>query len=154
MANWMNSNKKLQSALELLTTYGFMIAVAALVIILLLYLVTPVSQITPSTCSAYGNINCYNIQYYSNTISSNALLLVYLSNSGSSPANIISANAVISGQTFSGPCTTNFAYPTGNTVAYPGISSVCEIALPQTVKIGSKVTGGNSVCTYNPATRG
>ena len=54
--NWMNSNKRLQSALELLSSYGFMIAIVAIVIVILIYFITPASQIVPGTCGAYGNI--------------------------------------------------------------------------------------------------
>jgi hypothetical protein len=137
----MNSNKKLQSALELLTTYGFMIAIAAIVLVVLFYFVAPTSQIIPSTCSAYGNIYCYNIQYYSSPTSQNGNVIIYLSNSGSSPANIVSTNVVINGKTFTGPCSTNLAYPTGNTVVYPGGNTLCTVVINPAVAVGTEVIG-------------
>lgn len=141
----MNSNKRLQSALEMLTTYGFMIALAAIVLITIFYFATPTSQIEPSTCNAYGSIDCYNIQYYSNTITNTANVFIYLSNSGSSPANVIGVNVIISG--VSGPpiygtCTNDTAYPAGNTIVFPGGNTLCSAAIPNgAVHVGKEVVG-------------
>ena len=130
--------------MELLTTYGFMIALAGLIIVILFYFATPSTQILPSSCSSYGSLSCYRIVFDSNTLAKNANVLIYLSNSGSSPANVISANLIldgITGMTFSGPCTTNLEYPNGNTFVVPGSNTICFITVSPSQNTGSRVEG-------------
>ena len=142
MANWMNTNKRLQSALELLTTYGFALALTSIVIIILFYFLTPSTQIVPSSCSVYGSVHCINAEYYSNTVANNANVILYLSNAGSSPANIISVNVLINGLSFSGTCATNQQYQYGNTVVYPGSNTICStLVSSKAPNVGSKIQG-------------
>lgn len=130
--------------MELLTTYGFMIALAGLIIVILFYFATPSTQTLPSSCSSYGSLSCYRIVFDSNSIAKNANVLIYLSNSGSSPANVISVNLIldgITGTTFSGPCATNLEYPNGNTLVIPGSNTICSITVSPNQNTGSRVEG-------------
>ncbi len=140
----MAGNKKLQSALEMMTTYSFMIALVAIVLVVIVYFSIPTSQVEPGACNSFGSIRCYAAQYYiANALasSSTANVLLYFSNSGSSPANIISVNVVINGQTTYGACTTNQKYPIGNTIVNPGGNTICAVHLGSAFNLGRSVNG-------------
>ncbi len=138
----MNTNKRLQSALELLSTYGFMLALAAIVLIAITYFVSPLQQVQSSSCTTYGGIDCSAIEYYSNTLNNNANIIVYLSNAESVPINVIAINVIIGGNTYNGICTTNPTYPSGNTFVNPASGFVCSTqSTLLALKPGSKVQG-------------
>ncbi len=138
----MNTNKRLQSALELLSTYGFMLALAAIVLIAITYFVSPLQQVQSNSCTTYGGIACSAIEYYSNTLNNNANIIVYLSNAESVPINVITINVIIGGNTYNGICTTNPTYPSGNTFVNPASGFVCSTQSPLlALKPGSKVQG-------------
>ena len=138
----MNTNKRLQSALELLSTYGFMLALAAIVLIAITYFVSPLQQVQSNSCTTYGGIACSAIEYYSNTLNNNANIIVYLSNAESVPINVITINVIIGGNTYNGICTTNPTYPSGNTFVNPASGFVCITQSTLfALKPGSKVQG-------------
>ena len=138
----MNTNKKLQSALELLSTYGFMLALAAIVLIAITYFVSPLQQLQSNSCTTYGGIGCSGIEYYSNTLNNNANIIVYLSNAESVPINVLTINVIIGGNTYNGICTTNPTYPSGNTFVNPASGFVCITqSTLSALKPGTKVQG-------------
>ena len=138
----MNTNKRLQSALELLSTYGFMLALAAIVLIAITYFVSPLQQVQSNSCTTYGGISCSGIEYYSNTLNNNANIIVYLSNAESVPINVIAINVIIGGTTYNGICTTNPTYPTGNTFVNPASGFICSTqSVLSALKPGTKVQG-------------
>ncbi|MCL4365390.1 MAG: hypothetical protein M1569_03180 [Candidatus Marsarchaeota archaeon] len=129
----MHGSSRLQSAIEFLTTYGFMITILTLLVIIIIYVATPVSHVFPSQCNAYGGFVCAEAAYYSNTAANNANVVIFLSNSGSSPTNIIGINVIINGHTMQGTCSPSFLVPGSNTLCI----ATSDTAIPQ----GSQITG-------------
>jgi len=140
----MNNNKKLQAALELLTNYGFMIALVSIVLVILIYFLTIPNTVLPSQCNSFGSIYCTNIQYFSNSVSKNANVVIYLYNAGSSPVNVISVNVLIAGNTYYGPCTNSSPLYKGNTIAIPGANILCYVRISYQPS-GKAVSGGFSL---------
>ncbi len=143
---------KLQSSIEFLTVYGFSIAVISIVIVIIFYLATPYTNAIPNQCIGYG-VLCSGSTYISNTMTNTANVILYLSNSGSSPANIISANVVINGRTYGpGPCfnasgSVSTAY-SGNNFVVPGGPVTCIIAVNPSSGIGAVVRGEFTIDSY------
>ena len=129
----MHGSSRLQSAIEFLTTYGFMITILTLLVIIIIYVVTPASHIFPSQCNAYGGFVCAEAAYYSNTVTNNANVIIFLSNSGSSPTNIIGINVIINGHTMQGTCSPSFLIPGSNTIC----TAISATAAP----LGSQIAG-------------
>ena len=160
----MSTNKKLQSALELLSTYGFMLSIVAIILILVFFIANPIPSVVPNQCNAYG-ISCQHIVYASNSVSNTANIILYLNNSESSPENINSANIIINGKAFQGPC---LNHTQKGTFLEPGKGGTCTITLTPSTSIGTRITGqfnvaaqicnsavssfSESTCNYLPIT--
>ncbi len=137
----MHGSMRLQSAIEFLTTYGFMITILTILLIIIIYVATPASSVFPSQCSAYGGFVCAQAAYYANTVSNNANVVIFLSNSGSSPTNILSANVIINGQTITGQCNPTFLVPGSNTV--------CIAIESPAAALGSQINGQFSIAAQS-----
>lgn len=128
---------KLQSALEFLSTYAFMLVLVAFIIIIIFYLAFPVQSTVPSQCNILGGLQCSFALYHPNTGANTANMIFYITNSGSAPINVISANVIISNKTFTGTCTTS--------LLNPGSASVCYSTVSPSSSIGSQVKGYISI---------
>ena len=160
----MSTNKKLQSALELLSTYGFMLSLVAIILLILFSISNPISSVVPNQCNAYG-ISCQRIIYAANSVSNTANIILYLNNSESSPESINAANVIINGKAFPGPC---LNYSRRGTFLQPGKGGTCTVTISPSISIGKRVAGqfnvsaqicnsavssfSESTCSYLPIT--
>ena len=135
----MHTNKKLQSAIELLSTYSFMIAIVSVIIIALVYFALPASVILPSQCSSFGTLHCSGVEYYINS-AGNSNVFIYLSNAGSSPANVLATNIIVKGNTLTGACTTDLTNP-ANTIVNPGANTICFATAAYAPSVGKQLAG-------------
>src|SRR5271166_6020597 len=104
---------ELQSAIECLSTYAFMIILLAILLIAIFILATPAQAITQNQCNIYGGLHCSFAIYHPNSgaQAGTANMIFYITNSGSAPINVITANVIISNKTFAGQCSLSFLNP-------------------------------------------
>jgi hypothetical protein len=151
---------KLQSAIEFLTTYGFMFIILAVLLSILVFIATA-PQITQTTeCNSYGSIMCNYISMYSNNPSGYSLLTMYLVNSQSVPVKIYNISSTIIGTKGAGACSP--------TTLSPGQGAVCLVSMQKSYREQSKLFGfytingafcnsspsSSSNCTYESASYG
>jgi hypothetical protein len=104
---------KLQSAIEFLSTYGFLFIIMTLAILFIVFLATGAKTTVPAQCITYSVIACNFVNYYVN-ISSNApyaLVTFSLSNGQEVPINLTSFTTSFAGVNYTGACEPNFLYP-------------------------------------------
>ncbi len=124
---------KLQSAIEFLTTYGFvLIVIAGLIAVIFLVIGSGRNEI-PSSCTSFGGLDCNFLSFYSNFSDRYSLIEVSLSNAGSVPVYIGNFTAEYKGGSASGMCTPSFAYP-GQTV-------ICVAQLTGSTRAGVMING-------------
>lgn len=120
---------KLQSSTELVTTYGIVMFLVALAIIIVVVLVSAPPAVIPKSCSIYGGLQCADIAYGSNTLGG-SILLVRASFAVPGTLNVSSFGAVVGGvKSTSGFCTTN-GVVTGPTTISEGSSILCVAYFP------------------------
>ena len=125
----MGSGMKLQAALDFISTYGFMIALLSVAIVILAAIAVRPTAVLPSQCNSFGDIHCNYIMYDVNSVSSSSTLATQVVNSESTPVNILSFNVVISGNTLAATCTPTYIVPGENTLCLATMNSA---ALPGT----------------------
>ena len=72
---------KLQSAIEFLTTYGFVLIIIAALISLVFLVVGSARTEIPSACASFGGLDCNFLSFYSNVSSRYSVVTLSLSNS-------------------------------------------------------------------------
>lgn len=102
---------KLQSAIEFLTTYGFVLIIIAALISLVFLVVGSARTEIPSACASFGGLDCNFLSFYSNVSSRYSVVTLSLSNSESVPINITNFTVQYRSSSAAGMCTPNFAYP-------------------------------------------
>lgn len=153
---------RLQSAMEFMSTYAFMLIMVAFILIIIFYFAFPVQSTVPSQCNIIGGMQCSFAVYHPNHGFNTANMIFYLTNSGSAPINVIAANVIINNKTFVGTCSTP--------LLSPGAASLCYATVFPSSSSGSQVKGyinidagycnsavsqfGNALsqagCTYTP----
>ncbi len=155
---------KLQSAIEFLSTYGFMFLLVIMILALIFYFIAPVQNAQQNQCTIFGSLVCNFVIYHTQQPTSNANVIFSVSNSGSAPVNILVANVILNSKTFTGSC--------NPTLLSPGASSICNAITTPYEPVGTQMHGyisitlnycnsqvsqfGNSLsqanCTYTPLT--
>ena len=124
---------RLQSAIEFLTTYGFMFIIIGIVISVLAFVtVSPVIYPT-AQCSGFAGPYCQFVQFYSNSTNHFGLLTLVLTNSESVPLNISNITVQIRSISAVGTCTP--------LVVMPGQSTVCVTKLSMAPSLGTYTQG-------------
>lgn len=97
-----------QSALEFITTYGFVFVVIAVVIALLFLFSSTPSVIIPNECTFYSGFDCVDSVFGFNSMSGHSTLYILATSEQPGIVNISSFNAVVSLQkSLGGSCTPN-----------------------------------------------
>ncbi len=122
-----------QTAIEFLSTYGFVFIVLAVVIAIVVYLGTSAATNIPAQCSGYGGLSCSYSSYYTNLTEGYSLVTVALTNSQSVPVNITAFSVTFGSTTTNGLCTPG--------LVYPGALSVCAVPLQSTSTLGTLQRG-------------
>ncbi len=128
---------KLQSAIEFMSTYGFMLLIVALIVIAIFYFAYPFRYTTQSQCTIFSRMTCSYTYYTPNTISNTANVVFQVTNTGAAPINVIDANVIISDNTYVGQCTPQFMPP--------GASSICTVLAQGALPPGTQVKGYLSI---------
>lgn len=116
---------RMQSAIEFLTTYGFLIVVLTIAIIIIVFIVSATTSYVPSSqCTAYSNINCNFVSDYVNTTVPHSLITFQFTNSQASPITInsFSMSAGNGGTIYTGYCYPLFLYPGEGTTCIVNVS--------------------------------
>lgn len=122
-----------QSAIEFLTTYGFMFIIIGVVLSVLAFIsVSPIIY-SSSQCSSFAGPSCSYVHIYSNLSGHYSLLTFALTNGESVPINITNLTVIISSKAAAGTCTP--------LVVLPGQSTVCMVQFPASPTIGAYITG-------------
>ena len=108
----MNS-KKLQSASEFLSIYGFAILGIAVFAIILYFLLTVPGSSVPNQCAFSGYLSCKDIAIGSNSVSSRAVFL-FTNIQQYAIANVVATINMSSVGSFSGKCSPNVILPGGD----------------------------------------
>ncbi len=100
-----------QSAIEFLTTYGFLFLIIAIVFSVLFFLAKAPSSAIQASCTAYAGPVCNIVQLYSNATSGYSVLTIAIANSQPVPINITGFSVTIHSGALSGACTPSFLWP-------------------------------------------
>jgi hypothetical protein len=139
-------NKKLQSAIEYLLTYGWAILILVVIVYLMYYLVILPATITSSHCSMTFGVYCQDIIMGSNAVYSNMVILFTNTQQYALQAPNLSITSPTFGKANS-TCEPNFVLPGG--------SIICIMRIPESIRPASLVSGrlslNASICTnQNP----
>ncbi len=139
-------DKKEQSAMEFMSTYGWAFLLLAVMIIALYYFITIPSQVSPQRCSFAYAITCEWVNVGTNTLGTVAQL--YLVNG--QPYDLI--GNIIATATISQAGTANTVCSTSNVLQ--GGVILCNIMMPSKIKAGKNIVGtlliNTSVCISGP----
>ncbi len=122
-----------QSAVEFLSTYGFMFAILGIAIALSAFLATSASSGIPSQCNSYAGPSCNFVSLYSNLPSQYSLVTLSITNTQSVPINITNVSVSVRGAAFPGICAPQ--------LVYPGQEATCVANATIAPSIGSQVQG-------------
>jgi len=152
---------RLQSSIEFMSTYSFLLISLGIVISILLFVTVLPKTTFPISCTAFSGPTCNFLNYYVN--SSYSLLTFSITNSQSTPINITNMSVSISGHTGTGVCDPAFVLPGEYStciVPMQGYSPNVGILLNGFYTINGKAcsSGVSSVlqsnCTYTSAQYG
>lgn len=126
--------KKGQSAIEFISTYGFVFLIIGVVMSVLLVIVN-VPKLTYSfNCTVYGGFYCTDTVLSYNSVTGDTSLYLNLLNNHPGIVNISTFNATIKGiSSISGSCTPTLSFQS-NTVN-------CTASIPIKSKLGNSYTG-------------
>src|SRR5271157_2438755 len=93
-----------QSAVEFLSTYGFLFAILGITVSVIAFLATSAASTVPGQCSSYAGLACNFVMLYSNTIAGYSLVTLSITNTQSVPINLTSANVTVQGASSVGAC--------------------------------------------------
>ncbi len=135
---------KVQSAIEFLSTYGFLFLVLAVVIAALFVLASSASVSVPAQCSGFGGFTCSYSSYYSNITNDYSLATMVLSNSQGVPLNVSNFSITVGSTTINGLCTPTFVYPGADSVCMSVFNSITSpgVFVRGSYLVGSKYCGG------------
>ena len=104
---------KLQSAIEFLSTYGFLFVIMTAALLFIVSIITATKTTIPQQCFSYSVLNCNFVNYYINTTAAvpYALVEYSLTNAQEVPINITAFTTSIGGVNYSGGCAPDFLYP-------------------------------------------
>ena len=128
---------KAQSAIEFLTTYGFLFAIIGVTLSFIAFLASSAASSVPSQCSSYAGPSCNFVSFYSNTVSTYSVVTLSITNTQSVPINITDIAVTVRGTTFAGACAPQ--------LVYPGQQATCVAANALAPSIGSTVQGLYSI---------
>ena len=128
---------KMQSAIEFLSTYGFVFIVIAVVIAVIFFLATSAQTNFSVQCSGFGGFTCNYASYYTNRTYAYTVATISLSNSQSVPLNISNVSMTIGSTTVNGLCSPTFIYP--------GEVGICAAVFNSISSPGALVRGYYSV---------
>lgn len=128
---------RLQSAIEFLSTYGFMLLLVAIIFAALIYFAYPTKTLLQSQCTAFGPVKCNFAIFHSDTASNSANVIFSISNGGAAPISVTGANVVLGSKTFSGTCSPS--------IMIPGATSICHATVTPAQSIGTQVSGYFSI---------
>lgn len=100
---------KLQTAIEFLSVYGFVIVILATAILIAYFFAASDKPDISSQCVSFGSINCNSVGYYSNT--GNTFTLLSITNAQNSPINITNVTVSIAAKNYIGICSPGLLYP-------------------------------------------
>ena len=121
---------RLQSAIEFLSTYGFVFIILAALLALILFIATAGRSTIQPQCAGFTGFSCGFANIYSNFTNRYILATVSLTNSQSVPVNIISGSITEGTTTANAFCTPNFVYPGGETTCvakFNGIDAIGQL---------------------------
>lgn len=124
---------KLQSAIEFLSVYGFVLLIIMIVIVVLFLIVAAPKSAVPAQCSAFGGPDCIGTYFFANQPGGYSILTVLLSDSQSVPMAINRVNGIVLGANVTGAC--------NPTTIYPGQETVCKLVFNSTPSQYSTVIG-------------
>ena len=117
-----------QSAIEFLSTYGFLFLIVGVTLTMISFLSTSASSEVPTQCSSFGGPACNFVSFFSNSSAGYSLVTLSITNSESIPINITSFAVTAQNTTFAGICAPQFLYP--------GQQATCMANLTQTPSPG------------------
>ncbi|MDE1865865.1 MAG: hypothetical protein KGH94_04485 [Candidatus Micrarchaeota archaeon] len=148
---------RLQSGIELLSTYGLMIIAVVIGVALLVVLSTLPSNTLPHSCYLYGSLKCLDLAYTVNNLggSTGSDLIVYFGMSLPGAINVSSFKAVAGGmKSASGYCTAN-GVSTGVATIPQGSGMICVASFNSPLILGQTYKGTfNMSANYCPGAVG
>jgi hypothetical protein len=124
---------KSQSAVEFLSTYGFMLSILGVTIVIVIFLASSSVSLLPSKCTAFAGPSCNFVSVYSNAYAGYSLVTLSVTNSQSVPINLTGASFIVGGTAAQGFCAPQ--------LVYPGQGATCVANLMRTYPVGSAVQG-------------
>jgi hypothetical protein len=122
-----------QSAIEFLSTYGFLFAILGVTLSLIAFLGTAASSQVPTQCGSYGGPSCNFVSFYSNSTQGYSVATISITNSESVPINVTNATFTVQNTTSVGACAPQ--------LLYPGQEATCVASIPLSFGIGSTAVG-------------
>lgn len=113
---------RLQSAVEFISTYGFMFLILTLVIALVLFLASYNGTAPTTQCNSFSTLTCNYANFYPNVTYGHGELTLSFTNDQNTPINITSISTTLDNYTILGVCSPNFLYP--------GQESSCLSSIP------------------------
>lgn len=123
-----------QSAIEFLSTYSFVFLIIAIVIVLLFALSYVPKKTLPFQCSTYGGFSCSDAAFAANSVTSNSVLKVIVTDTQPGVVSIGGFNAKINGIA----TVTGYCYPA---VAQPGNTVTCQTSFSTVAAVGNVYYG-------------
>ena len=113
---------KLQSSLEFLSSYSFLLVIITLAIGTAIVIAISTRSVSPAQCTQFGGLMCNFADLYYNSSSGNSLATLSVANAQDAPLNISNVSISISNTSYTGNCIPN--------VLYQGSDATCSAILP------------------------
>jgi hypothetical protein len=126
-----------QSAIEFLSTYGFLFAILGVSLSVIAFLVATATSSVPGQCYSYSGPSCNFVSLYSNTVSQYSLITLSITNTEDVPINLTSINVTVRSVSSIGACAPQ--------LVYSGQEATCVTEMPIAPAIGSTVQGTYSI---------
>ncbi len=121
---------RLQSAIEFLSTYGFVFIILTALLAVILFIALSGRSVIQSQCAGFTGFTCGFVGVYSNSTDYYTLVTLSLTNSQGVPVNITAGSITEGTITANAFCTPNFVYPGGETTCaaeFSGTSGIGQL---------------------------
>ncbi len=122
MPNPGTDDMKLQSSLEFLSSYSFLLILITLAISAVVLISAFTRNVTSAQCAPFGGVSCSFADFYYNSSSGNSLLTLSIANAQDAPLNISNISISISNVAYIGSCAPR--------MLYQGSKATCAAILP------------------------
>jgi len=124
---------KLQSAVEFLTTYSFLIIVLSAAILVVFFLVGTTKTAIESQCVSFSSIACNDMSFYSQAKTNYSIAIFSITNSQNAPINVTNITVTLKSVNYIGICAPSFLYQ--------GQEATCMANLSTSLAQGSPAQG-------------